>query len=311
MSTAGGDKFSIAGISGISSEPVGSVQVFIGSKVSGASCCCVGGPALVPAARAPPSSQQCTSVEVKPDNGLPPPTDPSVSCTVICTTPAGVGADLPITLKTLGGTSPVDDSFLFSYAAPTIYSDVVVLATGNATSPSSLRRQLQVLWRRLIGVTHFLRAETWPSLCRALVALCSRPSEASSGSAAPTSVARPSRATSSYFSTMGAAPRSSTSRRRRCSFRSPPATARATRCRCVLCSPRCGAILDASRPFARFLADRRRHSARLWRPRPVVQRGDPQLRAASRVWPHLRPRRNNCGEGRRMIEPPLCAEPGT
>lgn len=62
-------------------------------------------------------------------------------------TPAGVGAALPVVLVTAGGSSPVDSSFLFSYAPPQLNSDPALLAVGNGTSPSALRqRLLQVRW---------------------------------------------------------------------------------------------------------------------------------------------------------------------
>lgn len=159
MSTAGGQQFTIVGVVGIGTEVV---SISIGSRVSATllNSCKRGAARLIISfthaqLEALPSPcchalfvQPCTDVVSSIENNLSP-SDPSASFTLSCTTPPGVGAGLPIVLKTGGGMSPVDNSFLFSYAPPVLLPGLTLLAEGNTTTPSALRRRTQVSSRRL------------------------------------------------------------------------------------------------------------------------------------------------------------------
>jgi hypothetical protein len=147
MSTAGGQSLVITGVSGIGSEPV---YIYIGYYPSGWLCpadpafrkllrCCVF--LLFTIAVCYPFS----SAAPFPDNGKPP-SDPLATFTLTCITPPGVGARLPVILKTTGGLSPIDETFLFSYSPPTLSGSPTLIGLGNVTSPSALgrRRELQV-----------------------------------------------------------------------------------------------------------------------------------------------------------------------
>ena len=149
MRTTGNDPFTVVGVIGIGTEPV---SISIGGRVRLAQLCY-----RINANPSCPNAtlQACTDVRSSVDNGLPP-TNPDATFTLTCNTPAGVGSALPIVLTTVGGSSPVDSAFLFSYAPPELTGVPSLLAVGNATSPSNLRRQLQVrkLW---VGCSQYLR----------------------------------------------------------------------------------------------------------------------------------------------------------
>jgi hypothetical protein len=107
MHTVGGEDFSVVGIANIGVEPMNIT---------------IGGRRCVP--KVPDRAI---------DNGL---TGSLATYTLSCTTPAGVGANLPIVITTIGGSSRVNDDFLFTYAPPVLYASPVVQRVGfNGSMP--------------------------------------------------------------------------------------------------------------------------------------------------------------------------------
>jgi hypothetical protein len=113
MDTAGGESFYIAGVSDVGGAPLNALQILIG----GADC--------LNLARTQ-DGDHCAALGIASDSPL------AINCKtyrLTCSTPPGIGRNLPIIVGVPGGQSRADSSFLFSYGAPVI-TDVIEAATG-------------------------------------------------------------------------------------------------------------------------------------------------------------------------------------
>jgi hypothetical protein len=112
-STAGGEPFSIKGVSSIATVNASSIVINIGG-------------------RACTDTAKTQDGDLSAQYGVPPGSPLAaqyVTYTISCLTPAGAGTGLPITITVPGGTSRADPNFVFSYAPPTV-ADVVQWAPG-------------------------------------------------------------------------------------------------------------------------------------------------------------------------------------
>ena len=99
------------------------------------------------------------------------PSTAAPSACVSCTSPPGVGSNLPIRVQVPGGTSAADPNFVLSYAAPTI-TDIIDVATGNSLLIAVVASGLATVIGTMAGIAiHRYRLRALPFMVLTPVAM--------------------------------------------------------------------------------------------------------------------------------------------